>query len=179
MTTVSPTEHSRKADLDFYWEYLGHCKIVAGTIRRTYRLPKADEEDLIQILSTKLLTIPPHHRAKGPAFIRTCLNNAARDVLRRILRGEQHSLPCLVDPQSDHDPDAEFRIEHMLSCLTPQERELVSLSVGLDGPKLTIREIAALLDMPVSTATKDINRAMTKMRASLTNSVLPFLSGTN
>lgn len=154
-------------DEQFLEDYQSHCRIVAATMRRTYRLSKEDEEDLAQVLSMKLLTISPVNRLKGAAFIRTSLNNCARDELRRLLRNEHRYLPAAIEAVSGLEaPDANHRVEDLLSCLSPLQRALVTETVGLNGPATPLRTIAKSLEIPITEAQTELNAALALMRDS-------------
>lgn len=152
-------------DEQFLAAYESHCRIVAATMRRTYRLSREDEEDLGQILQMKLLTISPANRRKGSAFVRTALNNCARDELRRLLRNEHRYLPAALEAVSELEaPDANGRVNELLACLTPLQRDIVSQHLGLDGPSTPLRAVAKALGIPATQAQTELNTALGLMR---------------
>lgn len=134
-------------------------------MRRTYRLSREDEEDLAQVLQMKLLTIPRLNRLKGPAFIRTCVNNAARDELRRLLRNEHRHLPAALEAVSELEaPDVMGRVNELLACLSPLQREIVSQHLGLNGPATRVRAVAKTLGISATQAQTELTAALELMR---------------
>jgi hypothetical protein len=154
-------------DEQFLSAYQSHCQIVAATIRRTYRLSREDEEDLAQVLGMKLLTIPSSSRRKGAQFIKTCINNAARDELRRLLRYEHRYLPSVIDGLAFSEveaPDTGHRVEDLLSCLNALQRSIITAHLGLDGPATPLRAIAKALGITVTVAQAELDAALGLMR---------------
>jgi 3-deoxy-7-phosphoheptulonate synthase len=64
----------------------------------------------------------------------------ARETIRRILRGEDRRLLCVVGPCSIHDPEAAIEYANRLAALKPQleSRLLILMRVYFEKPRTTI-----------------------------------------
>ena len=95
----------------------------------------------INVRGTEVLIAPRLLKAELPLeepIVETVVN--ARETIRRILRGADKRLLCLVGPCSIHDPDAALDYARRLAALKPQlEAQLfIVMRVYFEKPRTTI-----------------------------------------
>jgi 3-deoxy-7-phosphoheptulonate synthase len=95
----------------------------------------------INVRGTEVLIAPRVLKAELPLeepIVETVFN--ARETIRRILRGADSRLLCLVGPCSIHDPEAALDYAHRLADLKPRlEQQLfIVMRVYFEKPRTTI-----------------------------------------
>ena len=130
---------------------------------------RADAEDALQDTFLKLRSAAHLYRPQGKpmAWILTITKNICRMKLRQRRRGEVVSIEeTLPDLSSDRISDAEDRLmlEAAFRALSPQECQIVLLH-AVSG--LKHREIARLMELPLSTVLSKYNRSLKKLRLAL------------
>ena len=95
----------------------------------------------INVRGTEVLIAPRVLKAELPLeepVVETVVN--ARETVRRILRGADARLLCLVGPCSIHDPEAALDYARRLAALKPQleDRLFIMMRVYFDKPRTTI-----------------------------------------
>lgn len=121
-------------------KYERHVQKVCASFATQYKLGDATREDWEQELRITLIKLPMDVRVHGP-YVRTSLNNRARHLLRmhlvrerRVLYGEgETTLAASVDDTSDLT-HADHTVVKLLSALTPVQRQIVVIHLGLDTP---------------------------------------------
>ena len=152
-------------DEAFIEQYDSHCRKVSRAIRRLYRLSREDEQDLTQTLRMKLLTISLENRRKGAGYVKMCVNNAARDELKRHLDREDINLPAFADVLDHAKARDETRgIDELMSVLSPAQREIVELSLGLYTPVRAPRTIAKAAGISIEAIEPEFTEALARMR---------------
>lgn len=154
-------------DDTFLTEYDHHCRKLVKAFCCRYGINREDERDFLQAIYVKLLAIPQHDRFKGGAFVRTCINNKARDILRTRKVQQKHCLQMLDVVECEVPAPDSSRTEDLLSLLSPLQRQIVTYSVGLNGPATPIREVARLLSISLVVAQTELDAALALMRESM------------
>jgi DNA-directed RNA polymerase specialized sigma24 family protein len=180
---------SAEDDDHFLRQFEPHIRIVAGTMRRTYRAMTADDEkDLQQELRLKLLEVPADRRNAG-AFVRTVLNNAARDFLAKVLRhADRHisgdsttdgdfSSSLFARFGTDDDTEETQLVDSLWTSLSPTQKQLMDWYLGLSGAK-PIKRMRTLSDMSglsAGTVRREIDSALAKMRRMVSTKKYPVI----
>ena len=126
----------------------------------------ADAEDVLQDTYLQVWQAAGgyHARGKAMAWLLTIARNLALDRLRQRGRADsldgEGALEQLADRPAVTEEDR-LLLGALLSALEDQERQIVTLH-ALTG--LKHREIAALLDLPLSTVLSKYSRALHKLR---------------
>lgn len=134
-------------------KYAGLSWAIARTMGKSYRLSRADQEDIFSAIKFRLVKHYGKINFSRPDFegyVRSLLSNSARDELKKILRfstplvpmpegGEDYLYPA--PPQPDPvDSLARDRIcEEALSSLSARHRKMVEMFMA----GITTKEIAA------------------------------------
>lgn len=130
----------------------------------------ADAEDVTQetYLRAYQAAVAGQYQAMGKpmAWLMTIARNLARMKLREGSRSaglDEEALTRLPAPAS-LDAEDKMVLGAAMAALTPEERQVVMLHASLG---LKHREIAHLLDMPLSTVLSKYHRALSKLRKKL------------
>lgn len=124
----------------------------------------ASAEDLVQDAFVRL-----YHSAGRledpafPAYARRTIANLGRSGFRRTLR-ERRALQAIADPPAPREPEARDDVWRAILSLPPQQRACVALRFYED---LSETDIAGTLGISPGSVKTHLNRAMTKLRASL------------
>ena len=146
-------------------------KVRAMLLRQGADRETADDivQDTMLAVWSKSSQYKPQKAALS-TWIYTIARNMRIDRLRRQIvwdhcRGELEQLQNLqeqTDQAQDHDDDR-LEIEKVLTCLPPEQFEVIRLSF-IDGHSQT--EIAAKLDIPLGTVKSRMRLAFAKLRCS-------------
>jgi 3-deoxy-7-phosphoheptulonate synthase len=115
--------------------------VVCGESDKLNDCPMNRRIQDVNVRGTEVLIAPRVLKAELPLeepIVETVVN--AREMVRRILHGEDRRLLCLVGPCSIHDPEAALDYARRLAALKPRlERELfIVMRVYFDKPRTTI-----------------------------------------
>lgn len=130
----------------------------------------ADAEDVVQDTYLRLHAGAPAYTPLGKpmAWILTIARNLALMRLRETGRQadlSEEGWAKLPDPHTDLTEDDRLMLDAVLSSLTPEERQIVTLH-AVAG--FRHREIADFLRLPLATVLSKYHRAMKKLRKRLT-----------
>jgi RNA polymerase sigma-70 factor (ECF subfamily) len=139
----------------------------------------SEVEDLLQEVALKF--VREVHRLQEPAalagWLRAVAVNTARDHVRRRRReGTSSEAVDVVDPASEPRPawTPADRARELVERMPLEYREALLLH-GVHG--LTLREIAAAMQMPIATVGTRLCRARAMLREALASEVEPESSG--
>lgn len=176
-----PAPSYEREDLDRWLANIGSGKTdgLAGLYRATHAAVYGfalsivkntqDAEDVLQDTYLQIWQSAVSYRSQGKpmAWILTITRNLALSILRESgrtvnLSPEDWQAQFAEKPAMTGEDRA--TMDALLSALSDQERQIVVLH-ALTG--LKHREIAALLELPLSTVLSKYNRALKKLRTSL------------
>lgn len=158
----------------FLREVEPHIKAVCRSFRDQYRLGSAEIEDWSQELRIKALSIPQEKRT-AKSWIRTVINNYARDLWRsymvrerRVSYGEGEALAKVTRPPDVDAAHASHTVNKLLSALTATQRQIVQMHLGLapdsDGGIRDFRRIGKAVGLSEQAAREEYAQARELMR---------------
>ena len=123
----------------------------------------ADAEDVMQETFVRAFTAADRYRPQGKpmAWLLTITKNLANGRLRARGRSAGPIPETERLPATGLSPEDRLTLPSLLKALSSEQRQIVTLH-AVSG--LKHREIAALLDLPLSTVLSKYNRAVIKLR---------------
>jgi RNA polymerase sigma factor (sigma-70 family) len=176
-------------DEELYNRYIKLVAHIAQQMKHTYSLSEADMDDMIASTGMKLIRTASSKRSQHH-YICCIIRNHLTDQLRIILklrdrhvsydapmnlsnRHVSYDAPMnqtiresiLPDPQTPATIfEAKQSAEDMLAVLTPEEKEIVSLILGLKCAAISIKQIALSRHRDPDTIARRYRGALDKMR---------------
>lgn len=124
-------------------------------------------EDAVQESFLKMIRYLPSYTHRG--YFRAFLYHIAANTCVDLYRSKWSAIEALPDGLSREEcgyrqaeEEADFR--HLVSCLPPEQRELVLLRFA---QQLTLREMAEITGLPLRTVQSRLRAALKKIKSSL------------
>lgn len=125
-----------------------------------------DAEDLVQDAFIRLFRHPRHLRAAhASSYLQRIVVNLTRDRARHLTLARSRSVATPVDtPAPDESVAARTSMKTALAQLSPRHREALVLRYWLD---LSLKEMAASMNVSVGTAKSHLSRGLAPLRTQL------------